>query len=69
MDSDPAKPGMMSNPLLAAFIGVCSLGLLGYGAWQELSVNGDQWAFWIDVVLGVGGVLFALDVLVFHRKR
>jgi hypothetical protein len=62
MTEPKAPTGLTSSPIVAVLIGFCSLGLLGFGAWRALSGNRDWWMLGLDALLGVAGVLFAVDV-------
>ena len=62
MTEPTPRTGMTSNPIVAAAIGVCSVGLLAFGAWRVASGNRDWWMLGLDGLLGVAGVWFAIDV-------
>lgn len=81
VDGDPAaginagmtepepKPRFVSNPTLAAIIGICGVGLLVMGVWKEAIQNRDWWAFAVNLVLGLVAIAYAFEVLVLARKK
>ena len=43
--------------------------MLTVGVWNEWVVNKDMWMLAVDVVLGLGGVAYAVEVIIAARKQ